>query len=603
LKAEIPSKRLLAVTGMAMASSLTAYECVKQALLPGITIWQSHAMTIVFGTAAAVVIAHFVLRRSDALARAMQERAAESARAEAALRESEERRRHLFAESPLGMYRSTPEGRLLIANPALMKLLGCSSMKEASGLDLEATTAEAGYDRSAFREAIERDGVVLGMETVWKRRDGRSLTFRENARAVRDSEGRIVAYEGTVEDMTDRRRLEDQLRQSQKMEAVGQLAAGVAHDFNNLLTAILGFGEVVMEDLGPGHPHARSLEQVVRAGERAAGLTKQLLAFSRRDAAHVVVLDPGAVVADVVPMLRRLVSEDIELTALAPRGACAVRADRGQLEQVVMNLVVNARDAMPTGGKLTIEVQAVVLDEHYAADHPEFKPGRYVRLSVADTGVGMDKHTRDHLFEPYFTTKELGRGTGLGLATVYGIVRQSEGYVAVYSEPDFGTTFKIYLPACDAAAVPPPDAGGTDVPGGSETVLLVEDEPGVRELGECTLAELGYVVIVATNGAHAVELAAATTQRIDLLVTDVVMPGMNGREVAARLAATRPGVKQLFMSGYTDDAIVRHGILQSQVPFLQKPFTPSDLARKVRLVLDGAAVGAASAAPAPSLAG
>jgi two-component system cell cycle sensor histidine kinase/response regulator CckA len=394
----------------------------------------------------------------------------------------------------------------------------------------------------------------------------------------------------------ERRRVEERLRQSQKMEAVGQLAGGIAHDFNNLLTVILGFGHMVRGGLGPEHPQTSSVDQMIRAGDRAADLVNQLLAFGRRQMLQVENVDLGEVVGAVTPMLRRLIGENIDLASSSAKTLGTIRADRGQIEQVVMNLVVNARDAMPDGGKVTIQTLDVELDANFAATHPDVRPGAYVLLSVTDTGVGMDAATRDHLFEPFFTTKELGRGTGLGLATVYGIVRQSDGHIVVYSEPGRGTAMKCYFPrtgapASDQAASPDAD----ETCRGTETVLLVEDELGVRLFAAAVLADLGYRVLEAEDGESALAVARAHGSRIDVVLTDVVMPHMGGRKLVENLAVERPGTKAVYMSGYTSDAVVRHGILEHEADFLSKPFTPGALSRKVRDVLDR---GRATAAPA-----
>jgi len=388
--------------------------------------------------------------------------------------------------------------------------------------------------------------------------------------------------------MTERRHLEDQLRQAQKMEAVGQLAGGIAHDFNNLLTAILGSTQLLLHATPPGDGRREDIEEIKNAGLRAAELTRQLLAFSRRQVLAPKVLDMNAVVSQMDKMLRRLIGEDVELVTQLARDLGPVSADPGQLEQVLLNLAVNARDAMPRGGRLTIETANVVLTEEYSERHHRLPPGQYVLLAVSDTGVGMDEATQKHLFEPFFTTKEVGKGTGLGLATVYGIVKQSGGYIWVYSEPGHGTTVKVYLPRVPGAAEPLPVAAATpELRRGSEIVLLVEDAAPVRSLARKSLESYGYTVLEAADGPAALDLAARHPRGIDILVTDVVMPGMSGRELAERLAPARPAMRVLYTSGYTDDAMVRQGVLRAGVAFLQKPFVPETLARKVREVLDG----------------
>jgi CheY-like chemotaxis protein len=370
------------------------------------------------------------------------------------------------------------------------------------------------------------------------------------------------------------------------MEAIGRLAGGVAHDFNNLLTVILGFGELMLGDLKPGDPVRDAVEEVCKAGQRAAGLTRQLLMFSRQQVIEPKVLDLNDVLTGMHKMLRRILGEDVETISLSNPSLGRVRVDPSSIEQVVMNLAVNARDAMPTGGKLTIETANVVLDEHYALSHLPAKAGPYVMLAVSDTGTGMDRETQARIFEPFFTTKELGKGTGLGLSTVFGIVQQSGGNIWVYSEPGKGTTFKVYLPRVDAEVdVVRPQVGSAALRG-TETILLVEDEEQVRAVVLNILRRQGYRVIPAQNGGEALLLCEKHSGAIDLLLTDVVMPRMSGPELAKRLAMTRPEMKVLCMSGYTDDSIVRHGVLEGHVAFLQKPITPASLARKVREVLD-----------------
>src|SRR5438309_3378671 len=371
------------------------------------------------------------------------------------------------------------------------------------------------------------------------------------------------------------------------MEAVGRLAGGIAHDFNNLLTVITSYSDLLLEDLGTDDPKRSDVEQVRKAADGAAALTRQLLAFSRQQVVEPRVVSLNAVVESLQKILRRVLGEDVELAATPGPDLGAVRADVGQLEQVLMNLAVNARDAMPTGGKLTIETGNVEHDPAFARGHGAAAVRRFVMLAVTDTGVGMDEATKARIFEPFFTTKEPGKGTGLGLATVYGIVQQSGGFIWVYSEPGHGTTFKIYLPRVDA-----PAAGGAagpapaTVPRGTETVLLVEDEPAVRAIAQQALERQGYTVLAAPSGADALALAAQHGATIHLLLTDVVMPGMSGRDLADRLTAQRPGIRVLYISGYTDNAIVRHGMLEPGLAYLQKPFRPDALVRKVREVLD-----------------
>jgi signal transduction histidine kinase len=406
----------------------------------------------------------------------------------------------------------------------------------------------------------------------------------------------------------ERARLTEELRQAQKMEAVGRLAGGVAHDFNNLLTAINGYADLLLADLPESDRAYTSVREIRAAGERATALTRQLLAFGRRQVLEPRVVDLVALVANLVPMLGRIIGEDIALEQLSDGTTPAVLADPGQLEQVILNLAVNSRDAMPDGGRLSLETGSVSFDESVREHHVDLQPGRYALLAVSDTGSGMDAETQSHIFEPFFTTKEAGKGTGLGLATVWGIVRQSGGHVWVYSEVGVGTTFKVYLPLIDPAGTAVAQAAVEPAPavGGLETILLVEDEPSVRAIVFQILRRQGYRVLVAADGAEAERIAAgdlpagaddgldpspAGPPRIDLLVTDVIMPGTGGPALAAILRQRFPNLRVLYVSGYTDDAIVQHGVLEPGVAFLQKPFTPERLGRKIREVLDAASDG------------
>jgi two-component system cell cycle sensor histidine kinase/response regulator CckA len=407
--------------------------------------------------------------------------------------------------------------------------------------------------------------------------------------SVQLRDGEIVGILGIVRDITDRLRLEEQLRQAQKMEAVGRLAGGVAHDFNNILTAISSYSELLLADFATEDPRRADVEEIRKATDRAAALTRQLLAFSRRQVLQPKIVDLNTVIAGAGKLLRRLIGEDIALVTRLDPALGPVRADAGQLEQVIMNLAVNARDAMQTGGTLTLETENVVIEaSKLAAEERIVAPGRYVLLRVRDTGSGMDADTRRHLFEPFFTTREKGKGTGLGLATVYGIVKQSGGFIWVDSEPGRGAAFRIYLPRVDEAAPPAARAAAAAEPAaaGTETILLVEDEDAVRAVARESLRRHGYRVLEARDAESALAIAAGFEGHIGLLLTDVVMPGLSGRALADRLAPKRPGTRVLFMSGYTDDAIVQHGVLEPGLSFLQKPFTPDVLAQKVREVLD-----------------
>ena len=511
----------------------------------------------------------------------------ERKRMEAEIRESEERYRLLFERNLAGVYRSTADGRLLECNRAYARMMGYASPAEAMaqpGPDFH-PSAEA---RQAFLDTLRREGSLVSHESQVRRKDGTLLWIVENASLLRsDDDGEEILL-GTVFDMTERRRLEEQLLQSQKMEAVGRLAGGIAHDFNNLLTAVAGYSELLLRELPEGDPRRESAEEIRQAGNRAAALTQQLLAFSRRQVLEPRVLDLNAVIAGMEKMLRRVIGEDIELTTAPDPELWRAKADPGQIEQAILNLVVNARDAMPRGGRLTLETANVELDEKFAGRYASVQPGPHVMLAVSDTGIGMDADLQARLFEPFFTTKEHGKGTGLGLSTTYGIVKQSGGSIWVYSEPGHGTTFKIYLPRCEepleARQAAPPVR---ETAPGTEAVLLVEDEPEVRRLVEKLLRLKGYRVLSAASPAEAIALSRQRTDSIELLLTDVIMPGMNGRELARVLASSRPEMKVLYMSGYADAAMNQHGILPPGTAFLSKPFTPEALARKVREVLDG----------------
>ncbi|MEW6376940.1 MAG: PAS domain S-box protein [Thermodesulfobacteriota bacterium] len=645
----------------------------------------------------------------------------ERKRAEESLRESEERFRSLFENAMIGIYRTTPDGQILIANPALIKMLGYTSFEELAQLNVVQKGYAEGYSRTQFTELMERDGYVLGLESGWKRKDGAVLFVRESARAFRDVQGNILYYEGTVEDNTERkhaeqalreseeryrnildaiedgyfeadiagnftffnnslqkifgyskeeligvnnrqymdkemakkvyqrfnrvyttgepakafeyeiirkdftkrilegsislirnakgerigfrviarditerkraeeemRSLQEQLRQSQKMEAIGRLAGGIAHDFNNLLTIIKGYSQLSLLDLKERDPLKGNIQEIQKASQRATDLTRQLLAFSRRQMMEMKVLNLNVLLKDLDKMLRRVIGEDIELVNSLADDLGQVKTDPGQIEQVIMNLAVNARDAMPKGGKLTIETANVELDEAYARAHIGVTPGRYVMLSMSDTGVGMTPDVRERIFEPFFTTKEKGEGTGLGLSMVYGIVKQSGGSIWVYSEPVQGTTFKIYLPRVDEL---PEEIGKKEIkeeiPWGNETVLVVEDDEAVRKLAVKVLEKQGYNVLEASNGTDALEICEKQKGSIHMILTDVVMPEMNGRQLVERFRQVYPYFKVLYMSGYTDNTIVHHGVLEKGVNYIQKPFTPEALARKVREVLD-----------------
>jgi PAS domain S-box-containing protein len=511
--------------------------------------------------------------------------AVEIKRNEQALRRSEARYRSLVQSSVYGIYRSSLEGRFLDVNPALITMLGYGSAEEVLLLDPQKDVFAQSAEHTRLIDEFRRTGRLDGIEVKWKRNDGKTITVRISGRAVSSADEPADVLEAIAEDVTDRRVLEDQFRQAQKMEAVGRLAGGVAHDFNNLLMVISGYAEVMLADLESENTLREKAVAIQQASDRATTLTRQLLAFSRKQLLELKVVDVNAIVADMERLLRPLIGENVEfITSLTPEAA-HTRADSGQLEQVLMNLVVNAKDAMPSGGTLTIQTQKIVMDESHRRGPTFIRPGEYVMLSVSDTGMGMDKETQSRIFEPFFTTKEKGKGTGLGLSTVYGIVKQSGGYVMVQSEEGRGTTFQIYLSRVEGAAEKHTAPVVPTALGGTETVLLVEDEESVRQLVRETLAAKGYRVMEAQNGESGVAAAARHDGKIDLVITDVVMPGMGGRELVKQLAQTRPETKVLYLSGYTEDAIVSEGTIDSGAAFLQKPFTLQNLARKVREVL------------------
>lgn len=444
-------------------------------------------------------------------------------------------------------------------------------------------------DRTRLKEALESclaSSVPYQLELRAKAKDGAERILRCEGVLENTENDQGASILAIFQDVTEHRLAEQRSSQSERLAAIGRLTGGVAHDFNNLLTVIMGYSDLLLDRLNEEDPARRNLEEIVKAAERAARLTKQLLAFSRKQILQPKVLELNTIVADVERMLRRLIGEDVELSLNLNPQLRRVKADPGQIEQVLLNLAVNARDAMPQGGKLIIETTNVNLDESYARNHVSVQPGPYVMLAVSDTGCGMDKETQSHIFEPFFTTKESGKGTGLGLSTVYGIVKQSEGNIWVYSEPGKGTTFKIYLPRI----IEPSEIVETPVPAieslrGSETILLVEDEETLRDLARQILEMAGYTVLVASNANEALLLNGQHQGRIHLLITDVVMPGLSGGELAQRLTALDHELKVLYMSGYTDDAIIHHGVLEEGIDFIQKPFTPDALTGKVREVL------------------
>ena len=518
-------------------------------------------------------------------------RAIENRRNQDALQQSEVRYRSQVQSALYGLYRSSVDGRFLDVNPALIQMLGYDSAEEMLALDMARDLYVNPEERRRIIEEVGDDSIIKGIEAHWRRKDGKVIVVRLSGRGGVRYPNEPVTFEMIAEDVTERRQLEEQLRHSQKMEAVGRLAGGVAHDFNNLLTVIKGYSDLMLSEVRPGDRLRSEVEEIRKAADRAAALTRQLLAFSRRQVLEPRVLDLNAVVNNIDRLMRRLIGDDVQLyTALDPKLE-TVKADPGQIEQVIMNLAVNARDAMPTGGSLTIETANVDLDDAYARENGLAQGGRFAMLAVTDDGMGMTPETRSQIFEPFFTTKELGKGTGLGLSTVYGIVKQSGGHISCYSEPGQGSSFKVYLPVVSAGKTTSSEFAqqprlAAETRKCFETILLVEDEDGVRALVKQVLERDGYQVMEARNGTEALLCSEQFTGKIHLLLTDVVLSQMSGREIAKIVMERRTDAKVLFISGYTEEAIVRHGVLESGTAFLQKPFTPSALSRKVREILD-----------------
>jgi two-component system, cell cycle sensor histidine kinase and response regulator CckA len=511
-----------------------------------------------------------------------------------ALRRSEQRFRKLVEHSSDVITLLDAAGRIVYSTQSIRSTLGYAERERAGSLVFELIHPDDRPKAEAlFRHVTAERGIVAHADLRVRHKDG---TWRDlEVAAVNHLDDPVVsAVVVNYHDITERKRaltemrlLEEQFRQAQKMEAVGRLAGGVAHDFNNLLTVIMSYADLLAAELPEGSAARQDLLEIRKAGAQAASLTGQLLAFSRQQVLAPIVLNLNELLGDMRKMLQRVLGEDIELSLrLAPQLG-NVRADPGQLQQVMMNLAVNSRDAMPTGGQLTIQTADVGLSEEYVEAHQTVLPGPYTMLVVTDTGTGMDAETRSRAFEPFFTTKEKGRGTGLGLSTVYGIVQQSGGYIWLYSEPGHGTTFKIYLPRVDAPAEEPLPRESAKTLKGTETILLVEDEAMMRPLVKGILQGRGYRVLVAQNAEEALTLAREHVGPIHLLLTDVVMPGVSGPDLAVRLAASRPEAVVLYMSGYTDDAIVHYGLFKRGLNYIQKPFTPGMLSQKVRLVLDG----------------
>ncbi len=509
-----------------------------------------------------------------------------------ALEEAEQKYRNIFENAMEGIFQWSPHGHMVTANHAMSEMLGYHTQKE---LTAHATSIgkQLFADPNQYVHLINQLNTLdslEGFEVELMCRDESTIWASINIRRVRDSFGNLLYYEGSVVNITQRKqaeeernRLAEQLQQAQKMESIGRFAGGIAHDFNNLLVPIMGYVDLELMTMPEGDQHYANLQQIKKAGERAAGLSRQILAFSRHQLLEMQVLDLNEVIGEFEPMLKCLIMENIELRVMREPNLKPVKADKGQLEQVLMNLVVNGCDAMPSGGKLLIETANVHLDDRYAARHAETLSGPYVMLAVSDTGLGMDSETQKRIFEPFFTTKEQGKGTGLGLATVFGIIKQHQGNLWVYSEPNRGTTFKIYLPQVfeESAAARQPLEAPLSLHG-SETILVVEDELLVRSLVRETLETYGYDVLEASDPEEGLQIVAEYRQHLHLLITDIILPKQSGYELYQRLKEIHPETGVLYMSGYTGNVIVEHDILHESVNFLQKPFSVDKLLKKVR---------------------
>ncbi|HSA92654.1 MAG TPA: PAS domain S-box protein [Terriglobales bacterium] len=513
----------------------------------------------------------------------------ERRRAERALAESEANYRSLVENAPYAIYVSSIEDdRFLSVNPALVNMLGYRSKEEVLGLRLSTDVYCDPADRHEIIERARSFDHFTGSEVNLKRQDGTAITVRVGGRTLHDSSGEVAGFEGILEDITERRKLEEQFQQAQKMEAVGTFAGGLAHDFNNILMITQSYAAMLLERLAQGDRLHKHAESILKAAQRGAQLTRQLLAFSRRQVLAPRVLSVNELLTEIGEILPRLIGEDIKVKMILQPGIGRVRVDSSQFEQVIMNLATNARDAMPRGGTLTIETSETELDQAYIRNHVGSRPGRHVMVAVSDTGMGMDAETRARIFEPFFTTKEIGRGTGLGLSSVYGIVKQSGGSIWVYSEPGKGTTFKIYLPRIQAGieeeAV---EAAPAATPVEGTTVLLVEDEDAVRAAAADYLQLRGFHVLTASNGSEALQLARQHQGPIQALVTDIVMPGITGPELAHQIAELFPQVRIIFTSGYTGDTVLSQGMLRPGSTLLQKPFPLEDLVRALQGISAG----------------
>jgi len=509
------------------------------------------------------------------------------------LEKSEEQYRTLFEKSSDVVFISSPDGKFKDINPAGVELFGYNSKEEMLKINIADDLYVNPNDRIKFRNLLDRDGQIKDFEIKLKNREGKEIIALETTTALRDNTGKILAYQGIIRDITKKRKLEQQLFQSQKMESIGLLAGGIAHDFNNILTAIKGYTDLALMKIYPDSPEKSDITGISRGIERAEDLTRQLLAFSRKQIIEPKVINISNVILNLEKMLRRLIGEDINLKTVLSEDTDHIKADPGQIEQILVNLIINARDAISQKNsstadkKITIETNQIYLDFSYVVNHPEVKVGDYLQISISDTGCGMSEELLSKIFEPFYTTKAHGKGTGLGLSTVYGIVKQNHGNLYVYSEVNKGTTFKIYWPTTDLELVTDyTEETDEELITGEETILFVEDDIEVRKFMVEALKSLNYNIIEASNGVEALKLVKRNGIKLDLLITDVIMPEMGGKELAEEIAKFIPGIKILFTSGYTDNHIVRSGRLAKGTNFLQKPFSMKDISNKIRLIVE-----------------
>jgi PAS domain S-box-containing protein len=516
----------------------------------------------------------------------MRQEIAEREKTAQALKNSERKYRTIFEESKDVIFISNAHGKFLDINRAGAELFACPSTVALRALDPPRDLYDDPEGHAVLLRMMERQGFVKDHEVKMKRSDGEKLTVLITAAAVHDDSSQETIYRGVMHDVTEKRTLEQQLVQSQKMEAIGQLAGGIAHDFNNILTAIMGYANLLMLDIPESSPLMDHADHILSSAERAANLTRSLLAFSRKQVISPKPVNLNEIVTSLDGLLRRLIGEDIELRATIDGQDVIIMADSGQIEQVLINLCTNARDAMPGGGKLNIAISTLILKEQ-TPEHVIDKPGAYALVSVSDTGSGIDERIKEKIFEPFFTTKETGKGTGLGLSIVYGIIKQHNGYITVHSEPGTGTTFKLYLPMVGTAGSPAVRQPAARPKGGSETILVAEDDGEVRKLIRLVLTGNGYRVIEAVDGQDALAILSGQQAAIDLLLLDVIMPKKNGKEVYDTIRVVDADVKAIFMSGYTADIIDKKGILNENLNFLPKPIEPLELLGLIRTVLDG----------------